>query len=109
MFYIIERGKMIIKKIGVLSVAKITFFIMILFGILIGVIFGFTSQLLAQSIGLSNVSLIGLWIISLIVIPISVSIISVLGAIIITTLYNLIADLTGGINIDLVENSPKIV
>lgn len=89
-----------LKKIGILSVVKLSFLIMLFVGFILGILFGFASQLAASSLGLSGVSTLSIWFISLIIIPLVVSICASLICLVFSLVYNLFSQLLGGISLE---------
>ena len=91
---------MIVKKIHILSFAKIAFSILLFIGILIGVFFGASSQRLALSSGLKDVNIVGIWLLSILGIPLLFAFVFLLLGMFLVLIYNLFSELLGGISID---------
>ncbi len=92
-----------IKRIGVLSLAKLQALIMAVFGLLLGVIYAILGTVIAslastqgQSLGI----LAGLGFLSILILPIFYGILGFIGGAIGAFLYNLIAGWIGGIEIE---------
>lgn len=97
-------AQLTIRRLGVLSVAKIQGAIALVFGLIIGVIYGliimlFGAALMSQSRGAAGGSII-LGLLAMIGIPIFYGIIGFIGGAISALIYNMAAGIAGGIEIE---------
>jgi hypothetical protein len=91
-----------IKKVNVLSLAKIQAVIGLILGIIAGIFFGLVASLLGMSEGASGFLLgAGMGIFSLIAFPIFYGVAGFIGGAILAFLYNLVASKIGGLEIEL--------
>lgn len=89
-----------LRKIGVLSLAKIEAIIMIIIGLIIGIFSGILSSLLRTTeYATESTFVLGWW--AVIVFPIFYGLIGFIGGAIGALLYNLIAGWVGGVELDL--------
>ena len=91
----------ILKKIGVLSFAKLQAVLMAIFGLIAGVIYGFFGIVVGAIAGSAVIA--GLGIVAIIVLPIMYGIFGFIGGAIIAFLYNLVAGWVGGIELEFEE------
>lgn len=77
-----------LKRVSVLSVAKISSLCMAAFGFIAGILFGIFSSNFAASIHLTKVSVLGIWVLSLIGIPLLFYICGFIGGLLFSFLYN---------------------
>ena len=107
---------MTIRRVGVLSLAKIQGLLMLVIGLIIGVIYGLIFMIFgaaltsvmpkdeSQAIGAGGTVLIGL--IIMIAIPITYGLLGFIGGAIGGLIYNALAGIVGGIKIDLEGSMP---
>jgi len=109
-------AEMTIRRVGVLSLAKIQGLLMLVIGLIIGVIYGLIFMIFgaaltsvmpkdeSQAIGAGGTVLIGL--IIMIAIPITYGLLGFIGGAIGGLIYNALAGIVGGIKIDLEGSMP---
>jgi len=109
-------AEMTIRRVGVLSLAKIQGLLMLVIGLIIGVIYGLIFMIFgaalasvmpkveSQAIGAGGTVLIGL--IMMIAIPITYGLLGFIGGAIGGLIYNALAGIVGGIKIDLEGSMP---
>jgi len=110
-------AEMTIRRVGVLSLAKIQGLLMLVIGLIIGVIYGLIFMIFgaaltsvmpkdeSQAIGAGGTVLIGL--IIMIAIPITYGLLGFIGGAIGGLIYNALAGIAGGIKIDLEGSMPS--
>jgi hypothetical protein len=103
-------AQMIIKRVGILSVAKIQAAIMAVFGLIIGVIYGlffmlFGAMMMSQTAG-GGVSTLVIGLLMMVGIPIMYGVIGFIAGAIGALIYNLAAGFAGGIELELESAEP---
>ena len=90
---------MILKKIGVLSLAKIYSCLMAIMGLIIGLFFGLMNLFLpASEFGIMPYSLLGLW--AIIFFPIFYGIMGFIAGFFMAWIFNLITKYVGGLELE---------
>jgi hypothetical protein len=109
---------MILRRVGVLSLGKFLGFLYGLLGLLIGAVFslisllGFAAQNQAQVQGQAQGQaawFLGVGVASIIILPLLYGFFGFLGGIITGALFNLVASLAGGIEIELVRGDERSI
>ena len=92
----------ILKRVGVLSLAKIETIIAAIFGLLLGIFYGIFSSFLNSSASTTNNSFVfGWW--GVIIFPVLYGLIGFIAGAIGALLYNLISKWVGGVELDLIK------
>ena len=92
-----------LKKLGVLSVAKISALLAIVFGLIIGILVAILGEIIDSLTGITNFGA-GKGFFTIIIFPIMYGIFGFILGAIVALLYNLFARLVGGINMKLKDN-----
>jgi len=90
----------VIKRVGVLSVAKVQAIIMAVFGLIVGVIYAFAGAVFGAMMGSAGLGA-GLGFAAIIILPIFYAVIGFISGAIGAWLYNLVANWIGGVELDL--------
>jgi hypothetical protein len=113
-FFEVEVSEMILRRVGTLSLGKFMGFLYGLLGLLIGAVFslisllGFAAQNQGQGQGQAAL-LIGVGVGSIIIFPLLYGFLGFLGGIIFGALFNLVASMAGGIEIELIRGDEKLI
>jgi hypothetical protein len=113
-FLEVEVSEMILRRVGILSLGKFMGFLYGLLGLLIGAVvslfslLGFAAQNQAQGQGQAAL-LIGVGVGSIIVFPLLYGFLGFLGGIIFGALFNLVASMAGGIEIELIRGDERSI
>jgi hypothetical protein len=92
----------ILKRVGVLSLAKIETIIAAIFGLLLGIFYGIFSSFLNSTASTTNNSFVfGWW--GVIIFPVLYGLIGFIAGAIGALLYNLISKWVGGVELDLIK------
>ena len=89
----------VLKRVGVVSAAKVTGVLAAIFGLILGI--GFALVGVHFGGGLGSLGVVPVWLVSLIGFPIIYGLVGVIGGALYAALYNLVAGLVGGIEIEL--------
>ena len=85
----------VLKRVGVVSAAKVTGVLAAIFGLILGIGFALVGG------GLGSLGVVPVWLVNLIGFPIIYGLVGVIGGALYAALYNLVAGLIGGIEIEL--------
>jgi len=100
-------AKAILKRLGVMSVAKLEAVVFAVVGLIEGILFAIISSIISSVAGLVGIggmgSVLGFGSLSIVIFPIAFGIIGFIAGAIGAFLYNLITGWIGGIEIDLEE------
>jgi len=108
-------AEMTVRRVGVLSLAKIQGLLMFVFGLIIGVIYGLIFMIFGAAMtslapkdegAAGGISTIVIGIILMIAVPIFYGLIGFIGGAIGALIYNIAAGFVGGIKIDLESDAP---
>ncbi|PIN75123.1 hypothetical protein COV18_05215 [Candidatus Woesearchaeota archaeon CG10_big_fil_rev_8_21_14_0_10_37_12] len=88
-----------LRKLGVLSAAKVHALICAIFGLVIGVVYAVVGAVAGVTGG--SGLLAGLGLLAIIVLPVLYAIFGFIGGLIVAAIYNIVARWIGGIEIDL--------
>jgi hypothetical protein len=109
-------AEMTIRRVGILSVAKIQGFLMLVIGLIIGVIYGLIFMIFGAAMSslaprgegqaIGGVGTIAIGLVMMVVIPIFYGLMGFIGGAIGASIYNVAAGFVGGIRIDLESNVP---
>jgi hypothetical protein len=101
-------AKMIVKRVGVLSIAKIEALILAVFGLIIGVFYGMIMALLSAAMPTRSDSTVvgGIGIIAVFIFPIVYGILGFIAGAIGALIYNFAAGFMGGVELEL-ENAEQ--
>ncbi len=85
----------VLKRVGVVSAAKISGVLAAIFGLILGIVCAFIGG------GLGSLGVVPGWLVNLIGFPIIYGLVGVIGGALYAALYNLVAGLVGGLEIEL--------
>ena len=91
----------VIKKIGILSLAKLETILMAIFGLLLGIFYAILAAVIGTGETLTDITLIQFGWLSIIIFPVIYAILGFVTGIIGGWLYNVIAGWVGGIELEL--------
>ena len=98
-------AKMVLKKVGILSFAKIYTILMAIAGLIVGIIFTVIAFLVqafaAATSGEAVPGFVALGAANIVIMPIVYAIIGFVSGVIMAWLYNVIANLVGGVELEL--------
>ena len=98
---------MILKKVGVMSVAKIFGVVLAIIGLIEGILFAAFGTMIGSITGATSAAMFGgFGFVAIIIFPIISAISGFIGGAIGAALYNLVASKIGGIEIELVPAQP---
>ncbi len=85
----------VLKRVGVVSAARISGVLAAIFGLILGIVCAFIGG------GLGSLGVVPVWLVNLIGLPIIYGLVGIIGGALYAALYNLVAGLIGGIEIEL--------
>ena len=85
----------VLKRVGVVSAAKVLGVLAAIFGLILGIVCAFIGG------GLGSLGGLPVWLVNLIGFPIIYGLVGVIGGALYAALYNLVAGLVGGLEIEL--------
>ena len=106
--HIVARNMMLLKKVGVMSVAKVSAVIMAIIGFIEGILFAAFGTMMGSLAGATAIALSGFGLFAIVIFPIMGDISGFIGGAIGAALYNFVADKMGGIEMELVSTQPAM-